>query len=45
MNHSVYSPYIQELTLGSGTFGAWNLSEGRADVGDDDVEDVVVDVR
>jgi hypothetical protein len=45
MNHSVCSPYIWELTLGSGTFGAWNLSQGRDGVGDDDVKNVVVDVR
>jgi hypothetical protein len=45
MNHSVCSPHIWELTLGSGFSGAWNLSQGRADAVDDDVDDVVVDVR
>jgi hypothetical protein len=45
MNHSVYPLDIWELTLGSETFGAWNLSQGWAGVDGGDFDEVVVDAR
>jgi hypothetical protein len=45
MNHYVYPLDIWELTLGSGTFGAWNLSQGWVRKDGGDVDDVVVDIH